>query len=176
MSETNSNLIGGVEKRQIRIVDYDTNWSSVFEHHALSISTALGSTALQIEHVGSTSVEGLGAKPIVDILLVVQNSAEESSYLPQLESAGYMLRVREPDFFEHRMFRTSDRAVHLHVYSAGSPEAERMLRFRDRLRADAGDRERYERTKRDLASRDWSDMNAYSDAKSAVIEEILSRG
>ena len=93
------------------------------------IGKALGNAALRIEHIGSTSVPGLAAKPIVDILLVVENSGDETSYLPRLEEAGYELRVREPDFHEHRMLRTPTRDVHVHVYSPSSPEIERCLVF-----------------------------------------------
>ena len=167
-------LIGGVDKREIKIVHHDADWPKKFETHARVIAGALGSTALRIEHIGSTSVPGLAAKPIIDILVVVQDSANESAYLPQLEASGYVLRVREPDWNEHRMFRTPERDVHIHVYSAGCPEIERYLVFRDRLRRDIDDRRRYEQTKRELAAKDWSDMNAYADAKTEVIESILA--
>lgn len=167
-------LIGGVEKRRIEIVDYDPDWPSKFETHRRIIARALGSSALQIEHIGSTSVPELAAKPIVDILVVVQNSADESVYLPQLETAGYVLRVREPKWNEHRMFRTPEHDVHVHVYSAGCPEIERTLRFRDHLRRNSDDRQRYEQTKRDLAAKDWPDMNAYAAAKTHVIESIIA--
>ena len=167
-------LIGGAEKRQIKLLDYDTDWPMKFEAHAKRIAGALGGTALQIEHVGSTSVPGLAAKPIIDILVVVPDSADESAYLPRLEAAGYVLRVREPDWNEHRMFRTPGRDVHVHVYSAGCPEIERVLTFRDRLRRNRDDRSRYEQVKRELAAKEWADMNAYADAKTEVIESIIA--
>src|SRR5688572_26368831 len=166
-------LIGGSEKRDIKIVDYDPNWPKWFETHARIIADALGGSAVRIEHVGSTSVPALAAKPIIDILVVVKDSADESAYLPQLEAAGYVLRVREPDWHEHRMFRTPGQDVHIHVYSAGCPEIQRTLTFRDRLRRNFDDRRRYERTKRELAAKEWPDMNAYADAKTEVIESIL---
>lgn len=169
-------LIGGVEKREIRIVDYDPGWPEKFEAHALSIAGALGGTALRIEHIGSTSVPGLAAKPIIDILVVVPDSADESSYLPQLEAAGYTLRVREPDWNEHRMFRTPEKDAHIHIYSAGCPEIGRNLVFRDRLRQNPDDRRRYEQAKRELAAKEWPDMNAYAEAKTEVIESIILRG
>jgi GrpB-like predicted nucleotidyltransferase (UPF0157 family) len=130
--------------------------------------------ALQIEHIGLTSVPGLAAKPIIDILVVVENSANESTYLVQLDAAGYMLRVREPDWNEHQMFRTTEKDVHVHFYSAGCREIERNLTFRNRLRINAEDRRRYEETKRALAKREWADMNAYANAKTAVIEDIIA--
>ena len=167
-------LIGGIEKRRIEIVDYDPNWPEKFETHARLIAGALGASALRVEHVGSTSVQGLAAKPIIDILVVVADSASESAYLPRLEAAGYVLRVREPDWNEHRMLRTPEKDVHVHVYSAGCAEIERVLAFRDRLRRNADDRTRYERTKRVLAAQEWPDMNAYAEAKTELIESILA--
>jgi GrpB-like predicted nucleotidyltransferase (UPF0157 family) len=167
-------LIGGVEERGIKIVDYDPDWPKKFETHAKIIADALGGSALRIEHVGSTSVLGLAAKPIIDILVVVPDSADESAYLPQLEAAGYVLRVREPDWNEHRMFRTLEKDVHIHIYSAGCPEIQRNLTFRDRLRRNIDDRRRYEQTKRELAAKEWSDMDAYADAKTEVIESIIA--
>ena len=167
-------LIGGAEKREIKIVDYDPDWPKKFETHARVIADALGGSATRIEHVGSTSVPGLAAKPVVDILVVVPDSADESAYLPQLEAAGYVLRVREPEWNEHRMFRTPGKDVHIHVYSAGCPEIQRNLTFRDRLRRNIDDRSRYERTKRQLAAKEWPDTNAYADAKTEVIESIIA--
>jgi len=167
-------LIGGVEKREIEIVDYDTDWPEKFEAHAHVIADALGGSALRIEHVGSTSVPGLAAKPIIDILIVVQDSADESAYLPRLEAAGYVLRVREPDWNEHRMFRTHEKDVHIHIYSDGCPEIQRNLTFRDRLRRNSEDCRRYEQTKRELAAKEWPDMNAYAEAKTEVIESIIA--
>jgi GrpB-like predicted nucleotidyltransferase (UPF0157 family) len=108
-------LIGRIEKRKIKIVDYDPDWPKQFEMHARIIAGALGGLALRIEHVGSTSVPALAAKPIIDILFIVQDSADESAYLPQLEAAGYVLRVREPDWNEHRMLRTPEKDVHIHT-------------------------------------------------------------
>ena len=166
-------LIGGMERQGIRIVDYDPTWPVKFETQRQIIARALGDAALRIEHIGSTSVPGLAAKPIIDILIAVENSVDEFNYLPQLEAAGYVLRVREPDWHEHRMLRTSAKDVHVHVYSAGCVEVERVLSFRDHLRTHAQDRRRYEETKRTLAQIDWPDMNAYADAKTEVIESIL---
>lgn len=167
-------VIGGHEKREIKVVDYDPEWPKKFEQHAEVIADVLGDSALRIEHIGSTSVPGLAAKPIIDILVVVRNSADESVYLPQLEAAGYLLRVREPDWHEHRMFRTPEKDVHIHVYSAGSPEIQRNLTFRDRLRRNTDDRSRYEQKKRELAANEWSDMNEYANAKTEVVESIIA--
>ena len=168
-------LIGGIEKRGIVIEPYHPAWPELFKAQASIIARALGGTALAIEHIGSTSVPGLAAKPIIDILLVVASSADEGAYAPELVAAGYVLRVREPDWHEHRMFRTPQRDVHVHVLSRGSSEIDRFLMFRDRLRWSPSDLALYEQAKRRLAQRDWPDMNAYADAKSEVVEAILAR-
>jgi GrpB-like predicted nucleotidyltransferase (UPF0157 family) len=159
----------------IRIVDYDPEWPNRFECEADKIRSALGDRGLRIEHTGSTSVPGLPAKPIVDILLVVANSSRETEYAPALEQAGYHLHIREPGWHEHRMFRSLERDVNLHVFSTGSVEIERILAFRDRLRTNQSDRELYARAKLALAGQDWKYTQNYADAKSAVIEEIISR-
>jgi GrpB-like predicted nucleotidyltransferase (UPF0157 family) len=169
-------LIGGFEQKAIIIGDYDPAWPERFRQEQAKIRAALGGTALSVEHVGSTSVPGLAAKPIVDILLVVEDSADEVSYLPAMEEAGYVLRVREPDFDEHRMFRTPEKDVHVHVFSADSKEIGRLLLLRDHLRQNDEDRELYAGTKRELASRDWPSIQHYAGAKTAVVEEILTHG
>ncbi len=168
-------LIGGIEKRDIRMVDYNPLWPEKYGKHAKIIRKALRDKILLLEHVGSTSVPGLAAKPIIDIDVVVKDSRDESSYLPALEAAGYVLRVREPDWHEHRMFRTPELDVHVHVFSPGSPEVERHLIFRDRLIKFDEDRQAYESVKQKLANEDWDDMNAYARAKSEIVESILVR-
>ena len=157
----------------ITLAAYDPDWPRLFGREADRVRSVLGNQTLPIEHVGSTSVPGLMAKPIVDILLVVADSADEPCYVPQLEAAGYILRIREPEWFEHRMFRGPDTPIHLHVFSSGAAEVERLLRFRDRLRDDDAARDRYARTKRELAQRTWRHVQDYADAKTAVVNEIL---
>jgi GrpB-like predicted nucleotidyltransferase (UPF0157 family) len=161
--------------RPILIADYDPGWPQLFEREAARIRSVLGHRALAIEHVGSTSVPGLAAKPIIDILLVVANSADEAAYVPTLEATGYVLRIREPDWNEHRMLKGPDTDVNLHVFSRGCREIERMLLFRDWLRRNREDRRLYEQIKRDLARRSWKCMQNYADAKSIVVAEILAR-
>src|SRR6266705_2939895 len=159
----------------IALVEYDSAWPENFAREASRIRAALGERTIMVEHIGSTSVPGLVAKPIIDILLVVANSADESSYVPALEAAGYVLRIREPDWYEHRLFKGPDTNINLHVFSGGCPEIQRMLLFRDWLRSNDPDRELYERTKRELAKQVWKYVQNYADAKSAVVEEILAR-
>lgn len=158
----------------VELVEYDASWPEKFVHEADRIQAALGDRAIAIEHVGSTSVPGLAAKPIVDILLVVNDASDESAYVPSLEELGYVLRVREPDWFDHRMLKGANADINLHVLPAGCSEIERMLRFRDHLRADRADRALYERVKRALASRTWAYVQDYADAKTTVINEIMS--
>jgi GrpB-like predicted nucleotidyltransferase (UPF0157 family) len=157
----------------ITLAAYDPDWPALFRREADRLNSVLGTDALAVEHVGSTSVPGLAAKPVVDVLLVVRNSADEPRYLPRLEDAGYVLRIREPDWFEHRLFTRRDISINLHVFSSGSAEAARMLRFRNRLRADDAARTRYENVKRELAQRTWRHVQDYADAKTAVVHEIL---
>lgn len=159
----------------IRLADPDPEWAMQYAREEKRIRAALGPRAAQVEHVGSTSVPGLAAKPVIDIVLTVIDSADEAEYLPDVEAAGYVLQFREPDWYAHRFLRDRDPDVQLHVFTVGSPEVERMLLFRDRLRTRSEDRELYERTKRELAARRWDYIQDYADAKSAVIEEIISR-
>ena len=159
---------------RVRLAEYDASWPGLYEREARKIRSALADGVLLLEHIGSTSVPGLAAKPVIDILLAVADPADEQTYVPALERAGYRLVIREPGWHQHRVLRGTDPSVNLHVHPPGSPEIPRNLRFRDRLRAD-GDRELYERTKRSLAGRDWTYMQQYADAKTEVVEAILSR-
>jgi len=159
----------------VTLVEYDPEWPRRFAREADRIRAALGDAVLVLEHAGSTSVPGLVAKPIVDIVLAVADSAEEATYAPALEAAGYELRIREPEWEEHRVFKTPDQDVNLHVFTIGSGEIDRMLLTRDRLRADTADRELYARTKRELAQRQWRYVQEYADAKTAVIDKIIAR-
>jgi GrpB-like predicted nucleotidyltransferase (UPF0157 family) len=159
----------------VELVDYDPAWPQLFAREAERVRAALGDRVLLLEHVGSTSVRGLVAKPRIDMLLVVAESTDEEAYVPALEAAGYALHIREPDWYEHRMFKGPDTAVNLHVFSPGCPEIERMLLFRDWLRSNESDRRLYERTKRELARREWTYAQHYADAKSPVVEAIIDR-
>ena len=160
---------------RILIVDYDAQWPELFSREAVRIRAALGHRALRIEHTGSTAVPGLVAKPIIDMLLVVIDSADEDAYLQDLVAAGYVLRIRETNWFEHRMFNGPGSEINLHVFSSGCPEIDRMLMFRDRLRSNAADRDLYARTKLALAQQEWKYVQNYADAKTVVIEEIIAR-
>ncbi|WP_020672648.1 GrpB family protein [Amycolatopsis nigrescens] len=158
----------------VTMAEYDPAWPAAYEREAARIRSLLGAAVLLLEHVGSTSVPGLCAKPIVDILLVLPDSSDEDGYLPVLEAAGYRLVIREPED-EHRAFKGPDTDVNLHVYSPDSAEIGRYLTFRDHLRTHHADRELYARTKRELAGRTWKYIQHYADAKNEVVDEIMAR-
>ncbi len=159
----------------IQIADYDLEWPRLFEREAKRIRAALGDQVLLLEHVGSTSVPELAAKPRIDILLVVADASAESLYIPALETTAYVLYIREPDWYEHRLLKGPDTDINLHVFSQGCPQINRMLLFRDWLRNNPNDRQLYERTKQELARKNWKYVQNYADAKTGVIEEILVR-
>jgi GrpB-like predicted nucleotidyltransferase (UPF0157 family) len=160
---------------QIHLAPSDPQWPAYFSRLEARIRAALGQKALHIEHVGSTSVPGLAAKPIIDILLVVPDTTDEQSYVAALEDAGFVLRIREPDWYEHRLFKTPEADSNIHTFSKGCEEIERMLAFRDWLRGNEADRRLYEETKKELAAQVWRHVQDYADAKSEVVQDILSR-
>jgi GrpB-like predicted nucleotidyltransferase (UPF0157 family) len=161
---------------QVTLVEYDPAWPSMFGRQADRIRAALGDRALSIEHVGSTSVPGLVAKPCIDILLAVADAGDDDAYVPDLQKAGYVLRHREILHGEpHRVFKAADMNVNLHVLSHGSAESARMLGFRDWLRAHPEDAARYAATKRELAARHWGTMQDYADAKDDIVRKISDR-
>jgi GrpB-like predicted nucleotidyltransferase (UPF0157 family) len=159
----------------VRLAEPDPDWAAQYARQEERIRRALGPRARQVEHVGSTSIPGLAAKPVIDILLTVADSGDEAGYLPDLEAEGYVLQFREPGWYEHRFLRDHNPEVQVHVFTVGSLEVERMLLFRDRLRSHSEEREVYERRKRELAARRWEYVQDYADAKSSVVEEIISR-
>ncbi|WP_310621031.1 GrpB family protein [Flexibacterium corallicola] len=166
-------LIGAKEKRPVILVPYNPLWVNTFQYHAAVIMRALGTKVIQIEHIGSTAVPKLMAKPIVDILVVLENTAEENEYLQIMLECGYSLRVREPDHDEHRMFRSQMRDVHIHFFSQRSIEIDRYLIFRSALRESEEIRNNYQRLKQQLACQEWEDMNEYAQAKSVFIENTI---
>ena len=157
------------------LADYDPGWPTWYDTLAGRVRAALGGRVVALHHAGSTSVPGLTAKPLIDMLLEVADSADEAAYVPDLEAADFVLRIREPDWFEHRLLKSAAPSANLHVYTAGEAEVRRMLAFRDHLRRDLADRALYEATKRALAARTWEKTQDYADAKSEVIAQIMSR-
>jgi GrpB-like predicted nucleotidyltransferase (UPF0157 family) len=169
---TTVELVGGVEAVHVTLHEADERWARDYLEHRRRIARALAGLDVGIEHIGSTAVPGLAAKPVVDIAVTVPDITAEEDYLDPLLATGYELRVREPG---HRLVRTPARDVHVHLYGHGDPAVAEYLLLRDHLRADAGDRARYEDTKRELLSRSWDDMNRYADAKTDVITAIKDR-
>ena len=159
----------------VLLVDYDTAWPALFLREEARLRGALGDSVALLEHVGSTSVPGLAAKPRIDVLLVVADSSDEASYVPALEETGYVLRIREPAWYEHRVLKGPDTDVNLHVFSIGCIEIDRMLAFRDWLRACGEDRDLYMRKKRELAAQTWKYVQHYADAKTEVVVAIMVR-
>jgi GrpB-like predicted nucleotidyltransferase (UPF0157 family) len=159
----------------IELAEYDPEWPRLYEREEARIRGALGPKALLVEHVGSTSVPGLAAKPLIDIVLVVADTTDEAAYVPPLQAAGYVLRIREPDWFEHRLFKGPDTNVNVHTFPEGCEEVDRMVGFRDWLRMHDDDRDLYLAAKRKLAQREWKYVQNYADAKSEVVREILAR-
>ncbi|WP_026037604.1 GrpB family protein [Salinibacterium sp. PAMC 21357] len=169
---TSVELIGGAEALTMELHRYDQRWESFYLQHRRLIVEACTTGEISIHHIGSTSVPGLAAKPIIDIVVTVDDITAEEDYLDALVNAGYELRVREPG---HRLVRTTARDVHVHVFEHDDPAVGDYLLFRDRLRSDAQDRALYENTKRILLSQQWDDMNDYADAKTDVIMAIKGR-
>jgi GrpB-like predicted nucleotidyltransferase (UPF0157 family) len=169
---TEVELVGGVEALTFGLHDHDDSWADLYRHHRARIQDALSAVDVQIEHIGSTSVPGLAAKPIIDIVVTVDDITAEEDYLDALLAAGYELRVREPG---HRLVRTPARDVHVHLYERDDPAVADYLLLRDHLRSHPDDRALYETTKRTLISTRWDDMNDYADAKTEVILAIRAR-
>ncbi|PRY14482.1 GrpB-like predicted nucleotidyltransferase (UPF0157 family) [Kineococcus rhizosphaerae] len=163
-------IVGGAEPLEVALHEPDPRWPERFGRHRDRIRAVLPHVG--VEHIGSTSVPGLAAKPVVDVLVTVDDITAEEDYLGQLLAAGYVLRVREPG---HRLVRTPARDVHVHVYERDAPAVGEYLLLRDHLRADAADRRLYEDTKRALMTRRWTDTNDYADAKTEVITAIKDR-
>lgn len=159
----------------VHLAANDPAWPSLYERLAKQIREALGDKVVRLEHVGSTAVPGLPAKPVIDMVLEVSDSTDEPSYVPHLEKIGYVLRIREPDWYEHRMLKPRDVEANLHVFTAGCEEVAQMVLFRDWLRTHPEDRLLYEEKKRQLAAHIWKYTQNYADAKSEVVQAILDR-
>jgi GrpB-like predicted nucleotidyltransferase (UPF0157 family) len=171
-------IIGGTDRHAhdpIEVVPYDPDWSYRYVAWRDRLTAALGSAALRIEHVGSTSVPGLPAKPVIDIQISVSDIGAESTYVPHIEGAGIALRSRDN---VHRFFRPAGdtpREVQAHVCDAGSEWEASHLLFRDFLRADAATREAYGALKLQLAQRFRDDRIAYNEAKTGFILDSIER-
>ena len=166
--------VGG-QSRAVEVVPYDDGWPAQYAVVAARVRDALGDRVLVLEHVGSTSVPGLAAKPIIDVNLVVADSGDEPAYLPDLETAGFTLRVREPEWEQHRVLGTEDPKTNLHVWSPGSREPARTRMFRDWLRSHPDDRAAYGALKTELATQGFTEVMDYNNHKAAFVYDLYER-
>ena len=158
----------------VTLTPFNPEWPRRYSDLSSAIRTALGDAALSVEHVGSTSVEGLAAKDVIDIDLTVADPRDEDAYIPTLERLGYRLTIREPSFHEHRCLTLAQPRVNLHVFGPDCPEVIRHRMFRDWLRAHAEDRALYEEAKR-AAVPGGGNVVDYNARKQQVIREIYDK-
>ena len=159
----------------VRVVAPDPAWPALFEEVRATVVGALGDRVLSLTHVGSTSVPGLWAKPVIDAALVVADSSREDDWLPDLEVAGFELRVREPEWEEHRCLRGTRPRANLHVWSPGSVEVQRHVAFRDWLAEHPDDREEYAAIKRELSAEGFDDAMEYNNRKSGMVYDLYEK-
>jgi GrpB-like predicted nucleotidyltransferase (UPF0157 family) len=168
-------ILGPTSRTPIEVVPYDEEWPKSFELWRRRLAAALGPAALRIEHVGSTAVPGLAAKPVVDLQVSVADIDDEMGYVPAIESTGVPLRSRDD---LHRYFRPptgQPRVVQIHVCEAGGTWEGDHIVFRDHLRAHPEVAASYGRLKLELAARWRDDRYAYTDAKTGFILDVLER-
>lgn len=165
-------------RRGIEVVEPDPSWPEAFEELAARIHEALWERVLDLEHVGSTAVKGLPAKPVIDIDLTVADSADERAWLPPLEAAGFDLVIREPWWHEHRCLVAESPRANLHVFSPDCPEPVRHRIFRDWLREHPEDLAVYRDAKLEAAAAANAaeeHVMGYNARKESVIRQILDR-
>ena len=170
----------GAQPYEIRVVEYDEQWPADFARVEARIRDALGDRVVELHHVGSTSVVGLPAKPVIDVDLVVTDPADEAAYLPALEAAGFVHAIREPWWHEHRLVKYDDPVAYVHIFGSDCPEVIRHLMFQDWLREHPDDLAAYADAKRAAAA----EMNArpgggtgmdYNRHKEPVVRDIYDR-
>lgn len=169
---------GATPETTFEIVEYDATWPATYASVAAQITETLGWRALQVEHVGSTAVPGLPAKPVIDVDLVVADPADEDAYVPALVATGFVLRVREPWWWEHRMLRLDAPRTNLHVFGPDAPEPVRHRLFRDWLRAHPDEIAVYRTAKlkaAEAAAAAGEHVMEYNARKQGVIREIHDR-
>jgi GrpB-like predicted nucleotidyltransferase (UPF0157 family) len=167
--------VGTPPPRVITVVPYDDAWPAQFAAVEERVRGALGVRVLGLDHIGSTSVPGLAAKPVIDADLTVTDSADEAAYVPDLEAAGFTLRIREPDWEEHRLLTLQAPGTNLHVFSPGSPELGRHVLFRDWLRTHDDDHAAYAALKTGLGQRGFTDGMDYNNHKAEFVYDIYER-
>ncbi|MEX6315785.1 GrpB family protein [Providencia manganoxydans] len=173
-SSENPWVEGAPQKEKIEVVEYNPEWPSLFIKQKSRIQNALGSVVISINHVGSTAVPGLPAKPVIDIDLIVAHPENEQLYVPLLEELGYQLTIREPSWYQHRMLRLEQPRVNLHIFALDCPEHIRHILFRDWLVSHPEDKELYQNVKKEaLISVD--NVQSYNQNKQVVIRDIYNR-
>jgi len=161
------------KREEIEVEQYSPLWVEQYEIRRSEIEAAIPEVALSVEHVGSTAVPGLPAKPVIDIDLIVADPEREDSYIPPLEAIGYELTVRERSWYQHRMLRHDNPRVNLHVFGPACPEHVRHILFRDWLRERPVDRQRYADAKI-LAKDGVTNASDYNSRKQNVVRDIYS--
>lgn len=171
-----SYFVNGVPPiENVAVVTYDPSWPEIYSALESKIKNELGSNLLKIDHVGSTAVPGLAAKPVIDIDVTVADAADEEVYLLALENLGYRLIVREPRFHDHRLFHYENPRVNLHVFTQDTPETARHLLFRDWLRQSEKDCKLYSDAKFEAIKGCSFDIHKYHENKSKVVRDIYQR-
>lgn len=165
----------GLERGTVELEPYNDEWQRAFETEAERVRSALGDRIVALEHVGSTAIEGLAAKPIIDMLLVVESLTHEKRWIDQFENLNYAFRP--DDSVSDRLFFAKgperERTHYLSVTERGSNTHVEQLLFRDYLRRNPTRADEYERLKRDLANRYPDDRSAYTDRKSQFVRRVL---
>ena len=177
-SGADARVSGAAPAIGIEVTDPDPTWPRQYDDLADRIQDAMGWRVLQLEHVGSTSVQGLAAKPIIDIDLTVADPDREQDYIPALEAIGFRLAIREPWWYGHRVLRAAEPHCNLHVFGFDSPELVKHRIFRDWLQGNPDERDRYAAAKREAASEAsvrGEHVMQYNARKQQVIREIYHR-
>ena len=163
--------------RPILVVEYDPQWPVLFEQEKAAIITVLGSSRLVVEHIGSTAVPGLAAKPVIDLGVGIRSLAEAPVLIPSIETLGYAYEPTLEQFTPERRFfwkgTPTVHTYHLHMAEMDNPILVRPLRFRDYLRRHPGLAEKYGEIKQELAKRCGQDLDAYVNGKTAFIEQVM---
>lgn len=171
-----SYFVNGVPPiENIEVVAYDHSWPQIYSALESKIKNKLGSNLLKIDHVGSTAVPGLAAKPVIDIDVTVADAEDEEIYVLALESLGYRLIVREPRFHGHRLFHYENPRVNLHVFTQHTHETARHLLFRDWLRLSENDRKLYADAKLEAIKDCSFDIQKYHENKKRVVHDIYRK-
>ncbi|KAI0422811.1 GrpB domain protein [Xylaria grammica] len=178
VDEKDIEIIATRPQKPIKIVEYRPEWPAMFAEVEKRIRQALGDRVVVIQHVGSTSVPGLAAKDVIDVDLAVADPADEESYVPDLQAAGFIFLLREPSWYQHRFFHLEEPYTNLHVFGSDSSEMVRHRLFRDWLREHEDDRERYAAVKREaaeVAAAAGENVQQYNNRKESGLRDILQR-